>query len=305
MQLTFHVPQEKNGALLRDFMRACGVSASMIKQVKTAGGFYKNGVPVHTNERLMLGDAVSFALPPEKDTSVQPELLPFDILYESVHSMVINKAAGQTVHPTRGYVHGTLANAFCGEMQRRGASAVFRPVNRIDRNTSGLVLCAMNAYAAPLLAKYVQKEYFALVQGTLPLGCFVIDAPIAPACDSIIARCVSQAGKPSVTRCEVLACAGGYALIKAIPVTGRTHQIRVHLSSLGYPLAGDDLYGGSTQEIARHALHCGAMRFQEPSTQTRVCARAPLPEDMRTLAHKAGIQLPASCERRGTALESY
>lgn len=157
MTLEFTVEQKENGMLLRDFLRKRGVSAALAKGVKASDGFFRDGAPVHTDMRLSAGQRISFALPPEPPTEVLPQALPLDILYEDAHAMVLNKPAGQTVHPTRGYADGTLANAFRGRMAARGSAAVFRPVNRLDRGTSGLVLCAMNAYAAPLLAAAVQK----------------------------------------------------------------------------------------------------------------------------------------------------
>ena len=156
MTLEFTVEQKENGMLLRDFLRKRGVSAALAKGVKASDGFFRDGAPVHTDMRLSAGQRISFALPPEPPTEVLPQALPLDILYEDAHAMVLNKPAGQTVHPTRGYADGTLANAFRGRMAARGSAAVFRPVNRLDRGTSGLVLCAMNAYAAPLLAAAVQ-----------------------------------------------------------------------------------------------------------------------------------------------------
>jgi len=161
---------------------------------------------------------------------------------------------------------------------------VFRPVNRIDCNTSGLVLCAKNAFAAPLLAQSAEKWYLALVQGVPPEEKGVIDAPIGRAPGSIILRCVCGEGKPSRTEYEVVHRCGPYTLVKARTLTGRTHQLRVHFSHVGCPLAGDDLYGGSRTDIGRHALHCGCIRFTEPASGETVQAESPLPADMAALA---------------------
>ena len=177
MTLEFTVEQKENGMLLRDFLRKRGVSAALAKGVKASDGFFRDGAPVHTDMRLSAGQRISFALPPEPPTEVLPQALPLDILYEDAHAMVLNKPAGQTVHPTRGYADGTLANAFRGRMAARGSAAVFRPVNRLDRGTSGLVLCAMNAYAAPLLAAAVQKVYYAVAERLVDGEAGAIDAP--------------------------------------------------------------------------------------------------------------------------------
>ena len=204
--------------------------------------------------------------------------------------MVLNKPAGQTVHPTRGYADGTLANAFRGRMAARGSAAVFRPVNRLDRGTSGLVLCAMNAYAAPLLAAAVQKVYYAVAEGLVDGEEGAIDAPIALAHGSIIQRCVCGRGQPSRTEYRVLARGGGHTLLRVVPVTGRTHQIRVHFASQGHPLAGDGMYGGRAEHMARPALHCGAVSFGLTGEDAAHTVHAPLPEDMRALLAACGIR---------------
>lgn len=266
MRLCFTVASHEDGALLRNFLRARGVSASLLRSVKPLGGFACNGREIRANERVRTGAEISFALPPEGETSVVPQDMPCFIAYEDAHAMVLEKPAGLTVHPTLGYADGTLANAFCGEMQRRGAPRAFRPVNRIDRNTSGLVLCAMQEYATHLLAASAQKVYYAVVQGTLP-DSGEIDAPIGLREDSFVQHCVREDGKRSVTRYRTLWCGDGLSLAAVTPVTGRTHQIRVHFAHLGHPLAGDDFYGGSTQRIHRHALHCGRISFDDLGCQ--------------------------------------
>ncbi len=171
------------------------------------------------------------------------------------------------VHPTLNYPLGTLANGYAAWAAERGESPVFRPVNRIDKDTSGLVLAAKNGYAAPLLAQRVEKLYYALAEGELPLGKGVIDAPIGRRGDSIIGRCVTPDGKPSRTEYTILKAENGLSLAACVPVTGRTHQIRVHFASIGHPLAGDDLYGGSREKIRRQALHCAKQTFYLPESR--------------------------------------
>ena len=295
MTLEFTVEQKENGMLLRDFLRKRGVSAALAKGVKASNGFFRDGAPVHTDMRLSAGQRISFALPPEPPTEVLPQALPLDILYEDAHAMVLNKPAGQTVHPTRGYADGTLANAFRGRMAARGSAAVFRPVNRLDRGTSGLVLCAMNAYAAPLLAAAVQKVYYAVAEGLVDGEEGAIDAPIALAHGSIIQRCVCGRGQPSRTEYRVLARGGGHTLLRVVPVTGRTHQIRVHFASRGHPLAGDGMYGGCPEHMARPALHCGAVSFGLTGEDAAHTVHAPLPEDMRALLAACGIRAEDFC----------
>ena len=165
MTLHFTVHPEEDALALRDVLRRRGCSASLLAAVKRGQGFWRAGAPIFANERVRAGDEIAVPLPPDVPSDVTPQDLPLAIVYETAHAMVLEKPAGMVVHPTLGAKDGTLANAFCGLMQRRGTPAPFRPVNRLDRGTSGLVLCAMNAWAAPLLAKSVRKEYLAAVRG--------------------------------------------------------------------------------------------------------------------------------------------
>lgn len=280
MELCYKAASEDAKKPLSLFLREQGISASFIKSVKYGRGFFVDGEPVHTNCRLQPGQTVSFTLPPEPPTTVQPEEnIGLDIVYEDDFVLALNKPAGIAVHPTFNYPGGTLANAWVAELQRRGESGVFRPVNRIDKDTSGLVLCAKNAFAAPMLAQTAEKRYYAIVQGELPLGPGVIDAPIGRKGESIIGRCVCAGGKPSRTEYRVLAAGAGHSLVRCRPVTGRTHQIRVHFAYLGHPLAGDDLYGGSREKMPRQALHCARMEFVHPVSRKPMRLECPLPPD--------------------------
>ena len=248
--LRYIVPPEKDGCRLGLFLRTQGVTAGLIKSVKYDGnGFFADGRPVRTNEPVHTGQCIHFA-----------------------------------VHPTLNYPDGTLANGWLYYLQAQGRTGVFRPINRIDKNTSGLVLCAQNAFAAPLLAASVHKCYLAIVQGTLPLGPGRVEAPIARRGDSIIGRCVREDGKYSLTEYTVLAVGHSHSLAACCLRTGRTHQIRVHMAYIGHPLAGDTLYDGSDAVIHRHALHCGILCFSHPLTGQALRVESPLPADMAALA---------------------
>ena len=292
--LHFRVPTSCNGMRLNIFLRTMGVSSACIKAVKYQGtGFCvrlgDEVIPVHTDYRVATAQIVSFALPPEPPTDVQPEPLPIDVIYEDEFAAVLNKPAGIAVHPTLNHTSGTLANGWLYRLKCRGEDGVFRPVNRIDKNTSGLVLCAQNSFAAPLLADSAQKCYLAIVQGILPLGPGQVEAPIARRGDSIIGRCVREDGKYSLTRYNVLAVGTGHSLVACTPCTGRTHQIRVHMAYIGHPLAGDTLYGGSDSILSRHALHCAVLRFTHPVSRQAIRIQSELPPDMAVLAHSEGL----------------
>lgn len=268
MRLYFTVPEDRqtqNGVLLRSFLRRCAVSTELARGVKFRGsGFFADGQPVQANRRVYPGQVVSFELPPEQEgVAPQPEI-PVQVVYQDAFAVVLEKPPHLAVHPTLNYPYDTLANGYGAWAAQQGHSPVFRPVNRIDKDTSGLVLAAKNTYAAPLLAQNVEKLYYAVVEGELPLGKGVIDAPIGRQADSIIGRCVTPEGKPSRTEYTIIKVKNGLSLAACVPVTGRTHQIRVHFASIGHPLAGDDLYGGSRQRIGRQALHCARQVFRVP-----------------------------------------
>ncbi len=301
MRLYFMVqqtPQTRDGVLLRNFLRQCAVSTDLARAVKfRGGGFYADGVPTLANKRVMPGQVVCFDLPPESD-GVQPQPdIPVKLAYEDAFAVVLEKPPQLAMHPTLNYPSDTLANGYAAFAAQRGDSPVFRPVNRIDKDTSGLVLAAKNTYAASFLAQNVEKLYYAVVEGEMPLGAGVIDAPIGRRGDSIIGRCVTADGKPSRTEYTVLRADMGLSLVACTPVTGRTHQIRVHFSSIGHPLAGDDLYGGHRDRIVRQALHCARQAFYVPDgyempdgyfiymplTPRQVVVESPLPQDMKRL----------------------
>ena len=288
--LTCRVPDGAEGQCLDTFLRRQGLSAGLLRAVKhEAGGFFADGSPIHTNMPVHAGQRLWFALPPEPATTVEPQPVEFAVRYEDAFAAVLDKPAGLAVHPTLNYPDATLANGWLWRLKQQGRAGVFRPVNRIDKNTSGLVLCAGNAFAAPLLAASACKCYLAVAQGALPEREGVIDAPIARRGDSIIGRMVAPGGKPSVTRYRVLAQGGGCTLAACLPVTGRTHQIRVHFAYLGCPLAGDTLYGGRTDGIGRHALHCAALGFRHPVDGAPHRLQSPLPADMAALCARCGI----------------
>lgn len=300
--LSFTVPPSAEGSRLGVFLRTQGVSASCIKAVKHQGeGFYADGHPLHTDQPVHAGQRITFALAPEPPTTVTPQPVPFRILREDAFAAVVDKPAGIAVHPTLNHPDGTLANGWLYHLQQQGRTGVFRPVNRIDKNTSGLVLLAQNSFAAPALAAHVTKCYLALAEGCIAPQTLQIDAPIARRGDSIIGRCVRPDGKPSLTRLRVLGCAGGHTLLACQPVTGRTHQIRVHTSHLGHPLAGDTLYGGHPNMMQRHALHCVSLCYRDPVTREDVSCFCPPPRDFERALEICGLprgaQLQAMLEQ--------
>ncbi|MBQ9902450.1 MAG: RluA family pseudouridine synthase [Clostridia bacterium] len=291
--LSFSVSQEYDGISVYNFLRAkCGVSYRLIKKLKRVPlGITANGQHIRTIDSLSGGDRVTLRIP-EDDNPTVPVELPVDIVYEDGHIAVLNKPYGMPVHPAREHVADTLANAFSAHLLANGEpNAAFRVINRLDRDTSGLVLTAKNSHAASLLHGHTDKVYYAICQGTLT-GSGTIDAPIRIMEGHGIQREVGEGGVRAVTHWKAVRNMSLFAgngsrydltLLEIHLETGRTHQIRVHFTSLGMPLAGDDMYGGSRDLICRQALHCGQIDFNHPMTGEHMHFSVPLPEDMAAL----------------------
>ena len=292
-ELTFTVPHENDGISVYHFLRGkCGVSYRLIKKLKHVPlGITANGMHIRTIDPLSGGDVVVLTIP-EDDNPTLPSSLPIDIVYEDAHIAVINKSYGMPVHPAREHVTDTLANAFSAHLIAQGEpNAAFRVINRLDRDTSGLVLTAKNSHAASLLHGHTDKIYYAICQGTLH-GSGTIDAPIRLMEGRGIQREVGEGGVRAVTHWSVLrnmsltasnGAVHDLTLLEIHLETGRTHQIRVHFTSLGMPLDGDDMYGGSREFIGRQALHCGQLNFNHPITGEAMEFKMPLPSDMAAL----------------------
>ena len=262
-------------------MRACGISSGLWKRIKHSGTFTVNGMPaIAARTMLHTGDIVSYELPIV--SSVTPERLPLAIVYEDDDLLIIDKPAGQLVHPTTKEAHGTVANAVLGFYEEHGTRLDFHPCHRLDRNTTGLLLIAKHPEVQYQMAKQgtLTRAYLALIDGLLTPTEGIVDAPIARALPSIILRRVSPEGKPARTHYKTEWTNGGHTLLRLQLETGRTHQIRVHLAHLGHPLLGDDLYGGSTELMARHALHSAQLTLTHPRTGERLSIASPLPNDM-------------------------
>lgn len=276
----------------RQYLRqVLGISGTIWKRIKHSGTFTHNGVPANAT-RTQVGNGDTIAYDILRPSDIEPEDLPLDIRYEDDFLVIVNKPAGQLVHPTTKEAHGTLGNALLAWYARHGEHHAFHPVHRLDRDTSGLVLIAKEPQVQYQLTtgrdgkKAFTREYLALIEGTLTPASGLIDAPIARALPSIILRKVAPppAGKEARTHYETVRTNGKLSLLHFMLDTGRTHQIRVHLAHLGHPLLGDDLYGGSCTLLSRQALHAWRLSFRHPMTHEFVVVTAPLPSDMQRIA---------------------
>lgn len=281
--LTFFVPDTFDGGKLKTFLRGpCQVSSSILTRLKwIPNSITVNGESVHVTQILSAGDTVCLHLP-ETESQVQPEKLPVALRYEDEDILLVNKPSHMPVYPTPGHDRDSLANGIAFEMAQRGEPFAFHPIFRLDRNTSGLLVVAKHCYSASLLSSGVEKRYYAICEGILS-GSGVIDRPIRLKPGHTIQREVGEGGQRAVTHWKALRSFSDHTLLEIQLETGRTHQIRVHFSSIGHPLAGDDLYGGSLDKIGRQALHCGWVSLQHPVTKEQMEWYQPLPDDMCAL----------------------
>lgn len=277
-ELRFIVDTEEP-VTVKTFLRGRnGVSARLLAKLKhREGGITCNGSPIRSVDTVRAGDVLVLDMGENAAAEPNPQLC-VPIVYENPSLVVFDKPAGMPVHESHGHRGDTLANYFAHLYPERS----FRPVNRLDKDTSGLCLVAKDAHAANLLQGSCEKVYFAAVEGiTDDAG--TIDAPIAREQESVILRCVREDGRPSVTHYRKIAENRRFSLLEIRLETGRTHQIRVHFAYIDHPLAGDDMYGGSAEHISRQALHCGKLTFTVPLTGEKVTAEAELPEDIKRL----------------------
>lgn len=288
--LQFHIAEDEQGYTVKSYLRGKrGISRRIVTTLKQAGNICLNGRRVYLDHPVAPGDIITLVWPEEQTEYIEPQPMALDIRYEDEHLMVINKPPGITVHPTMGYKQGTLANAVVHYWQEKGLYRKFRPVNRLDKDTSGLLIVAKNAWSHQQLSLVRQsgglrRIYYAIVHGSWNMEEMgSIDLPIGRKDDSIIEREVRSDGQRSVTHWRVLQRGLHLTMLELRLETGRTHQIRVHMSYLGHPLAGDDLYGGKRDWIDRQALHAYAIHFHHPLTGDQVMIEAELPEDMRKL----------------------
>ena len=294
--MVFTVNPESDGMLLRSYLKRLSLSNKLIARLKRI----ENGITVngnHATVRYILknGDVISLALEDtESNESLIPVNIPIDIVYEDPQLTVCNKPPFMPTHPSHDHYDDTLANALA--YIYRDVPFVFRPVNRLYRNTSGTVLVAKNARSASILfsqmkKRQIEKTYIAVTDGEFH-GSGIIDKPLCRTDESIIVRRVCdtshEGAKEAQTEYTVLFAGNGMSVVRLRPLTGRTHQIRVHLASIGHPIIGDELYGSKSELIDRQALHAESLSFISPADSSRLCVKAPIPNDIKRLFELSG-----------------
>lgn len=274
-ETVFTVPQLIDGMNAGIFLRKyCDVSARLLTRLKrTENGITRNGKLLRSIDTVNAGDIITLKFPDE-EVSVEPTEGKLDILFENKNILAVNKPPFMPVHPVHDHVFDTLANVVAYYQIQNGESYTFRAVNRLDKNTSGIVIIAKDRLTASILPKTVQKTYTAICEGEL-YGSGTIDAPIALKEGHTICREVCENGVHAVTHWSSVAVRGNHTILELILETGRTHQIRTHMSYIGHPLAGDDMYGGHLDIFDRQCLHCSRAEFDDPYSDKRIVIECP------------------------------
>ena len=279
-ELNFTVSESEDGLSAAAFLRQHGFSQRMISSLKFSGGITRNGEVLRSIDLVRIGEEVRVVMEDSGGAEPNPNVSA-KVVFEDDDVVVFDKPADLPVHQSYGHRNDTLANLFAALYPNRP----FRAINRLDKNTTGLCVCAKNRLAASVLSGNVSKVYYAIIDGDISEP-GEISAPIARVSDSIIlreVRDVASGGQPAVTQYEPILRKNGRTLLKIRLLTGRTHQIRVHFSYIGYPLCGDSMYGGDCSAISRQALHCGEVRFEQCVSGEQIVLESPLPEDMKAL----------------------
>ena len=293
--MEFLVDKKHNGVLLRSYLKGtCGVSSRLLTQLKKRpDGITVNGNHVTVRYILRAGDLLRVDVDDSVPQDAFPPVeLPFTILYEDEDLLIVDKPPNMPTHPSAGHNGDTLANGLTWLFEKRGEPFVFRPVSRLDRNTSGILTLAKNQYAAGILckamkARQIKKTYLAITEGFPKEDCGVVETGTRRREDFFVLRRVcalhEEGASLTVTEYRVVEKFSRHALIELHPLTGRTHQIRVHLAYLGCPILGDDLYGTASELIPRHALHAAKVELIHPTTGEPMVFESPMPEDMKSL----------------------
>lgn len=292
MKLTYTVKQNDTYMTLKEVLKAYfKISDRLLLKLKKNDKILLNSEITYMHHPVKGNDIIEVFLDLEEDNSnIVPTKMDLDIIYEDESYIVVNKPAGIPIHPSMEHYEDSLSNGIKYYFDEIGLKKKIRPINRLDRNTSGLVIFAKNEYIQERLIEQMKnnlfyKEYIAICEGKFKNTKGIINASIARKENSIIERCVSENGDIAITEYEVLNYNSeeNYSVVKCILKTGRTHQIRVHMSYIGHPLLGDTLYGHESDKIDRQALHSYKMSFVHPVVQKKVTYIATFPRNIAVL----------------------
>ena len=290
MELKYIVKEsEENKSINEILLTNFNFSTRLLTKLIKNKNIYINGIITDTRNTVTNGDFILLDFNYEEDNSnIVPTKMNLDIIYEDEWLLVVNKPAGIPIHPSRLHYEDSLSNGIKYYFDSINLKKKIRPVNRLDLNTSGLVIFAKCEYIQEEFSKQMtngilKKEYLCIVKGLLEKKNNIIDLPIARKQGSIIERCIDKNGQKSITHYEVIQEFENYSLVQCKLKTGRTHQIRVHMQALNHPIVGDTLYGNPSHLINRQALHSYKIECIHPLTKKKLSFIAKLPEDMEAL----------------------
>lgn len=286
--IDYIIDEDSAGLRVEQFLRRKRYSGQNLSEIKRMPkSILVNGVHYYMRQELSTGDHLQVRICETKNSEkIPPTNLPLDIIYEDEELLVLNKPAGMPIHPSLNNYTNSIANALAYYFQSQGKPFIFRCCNRLDRDTSGLTIVSKHLVSGSILSdmtKYreVHREYLAIARGSVTPSEGTIQAPLGRKGGTIIERTVDwEHGEDAVTHYKVVKEANGHSLVSLRLETGRTHQIRIHMKYLGYPLIGDYLYNPDMEYMTRQALHSHHMEFTHPITGEHMSFTAPLPEDM-------------------------
>ena len=282
------IDEDSSGLRVEQFLRRKRYSGQNLSEIKRMPkSILVNGVHYYMRQELSTGDHLQVRIcETQNSEKIPPTKLPLDIIYEDEDLLVLNKPAGMPIHPSLNNYTNSMAHALAYYFQSQGKPFIFRCCNRLDRDTSGLTIVSKHLVSGSILSdmtKYreVHREYLAIARGSVTPSEGTIQAPLGRKEGTIIERTVDwEHGEDAVTHYKVVKEANGHSLVSLRLETGRTHQIRIHMKYLGYPLIGDYLYNPDMEYMTRQALHSHHMEFTHPITGEHMSFTAPLPEDM-------------------------
>ena len=286
--IDYIIDEDSAGLRVEQFLRRKRYSGQNLSEIKRMPkSILVNGVHYYMRQELSTGDHLQVRIcETQNSEEIPPTKLPLDIVYEDEDLLVLNKPAGMPIHPSLNNYTNSIANALAYYFQSQGKPFIFRCCNRLDRDTSGLTIVSKHLVSGSILSdmtKYreVHREYLAIARGSVTPSEGTIQAPLGRKDGTIIERTVDwEHGEDAVTHYKVVKEANGHSLVSLRLETGRTHQIRIHMKYLGYPLIGDYLYNPDMEYMTRQALHSHHMEFTHPITGEHMSFTAPLPEDM-------------------------
>jgi len=290
--LIYKILDEDAGIKLKEVLyNRMKISGRLTRKLKRSKAIFVNGYNISLDSNLRKGDIVKIVMEDEVN-KFEPQDIPISVVYEDMDLIIINKQPNIVVHPTKGHPDNTIANGLVNYLHKTNQRFKIRFINRLDRDTSGLLMIAKNPFTQQSLSNQMQsnrveKKYLSVVKGIIEKDYGTIDAPIGRIESDSIHRKVIESGQRSITHYEVVERYNDASLVRLTLETGRTHQIRVHMKHIGHPLIGDELYGHVDDElINRQALHAESLKFFQPRTDEVKLVKAEIPDDIKDLITK-------------------